>query len=353
MEKTPYLIFKLNQTTYGINALAVQEIFLLPEIKPIPDTPDEIVGVINLRGQILVILDLSYRWGYPTSNYRLTDSIIVIEWNQFRVGLLVHQVDELLMISGAEISTELSNFYSEKKSQKNHIFPWIMGIAKLADDFVMLIELERLISETKVIQKSEIISEKNSDQTQLNRNKKNLVFCPNATPEERQVFQERAKNLLQETQTQDFQGLIPLAVAGLNQEYFGILLSIVNEFIEIHNITPIPCTPQHIVGNINLRGEIVTLIDIRSFLNLSTTSKQNSSKAIIVQAENIISGLIVDEVFDIVYLNSATIHLNPTALRSGQNEYLQGTAPYKQKVMSILDLKKILTQEELVVYEEV
>ncbi|EAW38780.1 chemotaxis protein CheW [Lyngbya sp. PCC 8106] len=353
MEKTPYLIFKLNQTSYGINALAVQEIFLLPEIKPIPDTPDEIVGVINLRGQLLVILDLSYRWGSPTSDYHLTDSIIVIEWNQFRVGLLVHQVDELLMISAAEISTELSDFYSEKKSQKSSVCPWIIGIAKLADDFVMLIELKRLISETKIIQNSEVFSEITQDQTILNRSKKNLVFCPNATPEERQLFRERAKNLLQETQTQDFQGLIPLAIAGLNQEYFGILLSIVKEFIEIHNITPIPCTPQHIVGNINLRGEIVTLVDVRSFLNLSTTQKTTFSKAIIVQVDQIISGLIVDEVFDIVYLNSATIHSNPTALRSGQNEYLQGTAPYKQKMMSILDLKKILTQEELIVNEEV
>ncbi|WP_413166620.1 chemotaxis protein CheW [Capilliphycus salinus ALCB114379] len=352
MEQKPYLIFKIHQTFYGISALAVQEIFLLPEVTPIPETPDEIVGMINLRGQLLVILDLNYRWGSPNSDYQLTDSIIVIEWNNFRVGLLVHQVNEVQMISTEEISTELSEFYGEKETHQNKISPSIMGIANLGDNLVMLIELERLIWETRNLENLESLSENIVDKNRVNFNK-SLGFCPQATPEERQVLRDRAKNLLQKIESQDFQGLIPLAVVGLNREYFGILLSSVKEFIEIHNITRIPCTPEHIVGNINLRGEIVTLIDIRSFLNLSTTSKKNSSKAIIVQVENIISGLIVDEVFDIVYLNSATIRSNPTALRSIQNEYLQGTAPYQQKMMSILDLKKILTLEELVVNEEV
>lgn len=346
MDNKPYLIFKLDQNFYGIHALAVQEIFLLPEVTPIPDTSDEIVGVINLRGELLVILDLSYRWGSPTSDYHLTDSIIVIQRNQFRVGLLVCQVDELRMISTAEISAELSDFYGDDPAQTRPISPWISGIAKVDENLVMLIEIERLIFEIKTLQKSKNMAE-------ITRNKKKLIFSPNATVEERQVFQKRAKNLLQETESQDFQGLISIAVVGLNQEYWGVLLSSINEFIEIHNITPIPCTPEHIVGNINLRGEIVTLVDIRSFLNLSRADKKTLSTAIIVQTDDIISGLIVDEIFDIVYLDSATMHSNPTTVRSGQNEYIQGTAPYRQKMMSILDLKKILTQEELVVNEEV
>ena len=353
MEKKPYLIFKLDQTFFGINALAVQEIFLLPEVTPIPDTPDEIVGAINLRGQLLVVLDLNYRWGSPSPDYRITDSIIVVGWNNFRAGLLGHQVDELQMISPAEMSAELDDFYGETEGENNFFRSRIGEIAKLGDRLVMLIEIDRLIAEIKGVQKSEPFSELTPEKIGPNSTRKNLVFCPNAIPEERQVFQERAKNLLEESENQEFQGLIPLAVVGLNQEYFGILLSSVNEFIEIHNITPIPCTPEHIVGNINLRGEIMTLVDIRRFLNLPSPQNQTVSKAMIVQVDEIISGLIVDEVFDIIYLNSATICPTPAAVRSSQNEYLQGTAPYRNAMMSILDLKKILSQEELVVNEEV
>jgi purine-binding chemotaxis protein CheW len=66
-----------------------------------------------------------------------------------------------------------------------------------------------------------------------------------------------------------------------------------------------------------------------------------------------ISALVVDEVFDIIYLDSVNIRTTPTTVRSNQNEFLQGTAPYRNRMMSILDLKKFLTQEELVVNDEV
>jgi purine-binding chemotaxis protein CheW len=62
---------------------------------------------------------------------------------------------------------------------------------------------------------------------------------------------------------------------------------------------------------------------------------------------------VVDEVFDIIYLDSVNIRTTPTTVRSNQNEFLQGTAPYRNRMMSILDLKKFLTQEELVVNDEV
>ncbi len=352
MEKQPYLIFKIGHTLYGINALAVQEIFLLPEVIPIPETPDEIVGMINLRGQFLVVVDLNYRWGNPSSDYHVTDSIIVVECNNLRVGLLVNKVDELQMISDEEISSELANISQEIYPQNNGEKNWIRGMAQREDSLVILIELEPLIYEHHTLHQSEVLANQNNSGLSIHL-KKDLSFCPNATLEERQVFQERAKNLLQATQDEEFHGLITLAVIGLNQEYFGVILSTVNEFIEVRNITPIPCTPKHIIGNMNLRGEIITLVDIRGFLNLSLGDAKSLSKAMIVKFENIIAGLIVDEVFDIVYLDSVNIRSTPTTVRSSQNEYLQGTALYRNRMMSILDLKKILTQEELIVNEDV
>jgi purine-binding chemotaxis protein CheW len=73
------------------------------------------------------------------------------------------------------------------------------------------------------------------------------------------------------------------------------------------------------------------------------TPRKNLSKAMIVKVENIVSALVVDEVFDIIYLDSVNIRTTPTTVRSNQNEFLQGTAPYRNRMMSILDLKKFLT----------
>ena len=147
-----------------------------------------------------------------------------------------------------------------------------------------------------------------------------------------------------------------LAVFVLNGEYFGINLDVVREFTDIHQVTPVPCTPDRIVGNINLRGEIVTLIDIRSVLNMSLNMSETAnylSKAIVVEVADFVTGIVVDEILDIIYLNVSTIAAVPAALHSANREYLRGTALYGEKFMAILNLQKLLTKGGVVVDEEV
>jgi len=178
-----------------------------------------------------------------------------------------------------------------------------------------------------------------------------VVCCPSATPEERAIFRERALDLRQSTESSDFTGLMPLAVIGLNGEYFGLDLEVVREFTNIHNVTPIPCCPAHVVGNMNLRGEIVTLVDVRSALNMPLSAASTSSKAIVIHVDDLVAGLPVDEVFDVIYLRPSEVRPVPAAVHSVSDEFLRGTAPYFEKMLSILDLPKILTNGGLMVEE--
>ena len=89
MEQKSFLIFKLNQYRYGVETPAVQEIFLLPELTLVEAAPDDIVGVLNLRGNILPVMDLSLRFGHQSTRYQITDSVIVLEWQGLRVGIIV------------------------------------------------------------------------------------------------------------------------------------------------------------------------------------------------------------------------------------------------------------------------
>ena len=148
-------------------------------------------------------------------------------------------------------------------------------------------------------------------------------------------------------------GLTPLAVIGLNGEYFGFELELVREFTDLRKITPIPCTPAHIIGNMNLRGEIITIIDIRNLLNLSANASSTNSKAMVIHVDDLIAGVTVDEVFDVMYLQPSEMRPIPAAVHSSNDEYLRGTAPYREKMMSILDMSKIITKGELIVNEEI
>lgn len=355
LEHKPYLIFSLNSSLYGIEAQFVQEIFSLPELTPVAEAPRSIIGVVNLRGDILPIMDINLRLGYQQPEYCVTDSVIVLERLGWRVGIIVNQVNEVHNISRQDITKELSYRREFTINSANHI----VGIAKVEADIIMLLNEESLFSYSEAFEKFQEKATSERLETEERESKfrdifpaKYPIFCPHATPEERAIFRERAQNLRKSTDKQDFAGLVALAVIGLNGEYFGLDLKLVREFTNIRKVTPVPCCPPHIVGNMNLRGEILTLVDIRGVLNMPILGRENISKVTIVRVDDTMAGVTVDEVFDVMYLHPSEISSVPTAVHSINDEYLRGTAPYREKMMSFLDLAKIFKKGDLVVNEE-
>ncbi len=357
MESYPYLTFTLDQSLYGINTFLVEEIFFLPELTSIPESPFDIVGVVNLRGEILPIMDLNLRFGYACNDYHLTDSVIVLKVNNFRLGIIVNQVHEVRNLTQENITLEMNYGRENYQGKKNH---FLHGIAKDEDNIIFLLDVDKLVSYVEREISPENLTEKNIENRLLvdsingDKLSQKRIFCPNVTPEEREIFHKRAESLRQSVESEDLTGLKPLAVIMLNDEYFGIDLNIVQEFTDIKKVTPIPCCPSHILGNMNLRGEILTLIDIRELLNLNLAGITENAKAIVVNVEGIVAGLMVKQVCDVMFLNPADITSVPTAIHSINDEYLQGAANYnKAKMMSILNLPKIFLKGNLMVDESV
>lgn len=372
MDSKPYLIFKQNGLLYGVEAYCVREIFFLPELTSIAEAPQDLVGAIDLRGEILPVMDLNLRFGYLEEEYSLTDCVVVIEWQELRVGMIANQVREVKSISGEAITPKLS--YGRDETEASHHF--VAGFARCEPDIVMLLNLDRLIRSSPENLEAEVpfcANGAGDEETPGEAGPENLpleidakllapngrilqkphVFCPNAAPETKAIFRERANNLRQKSDRENSAAInMSLAVVTLNGEYFGINLAIVREFTEIRQVTPIPCTPDRILGNMNLRGEIVTLVDIRNVLNISTATN-SLSKAIVVEVADLVAGIVVDEILDIIYLNVSELGIIPAALHSTNREYLKGTALYGEKMMAVLNLQKLLIQGGIVVDEEV
>lgn len=353
MKIQPYLIFNLHDVQYGIEANLVKEIFLLPELIPIAEAPIDIVGILNLREKLLPVMHLDLRLGNPMTRCKLTDSIIVLNWDKLQIGVIVNTVHEVKEIEPDIIEKEID--YGRIKN----INPaFISGMAKIDNNTILLLNPEALIRQPDEVKA--LVEESEKPESELvvdSEDRENLkiissfydLCCPNATPEEQAIFRRRADNLRQATleTITDTTEQISLAVISLNGEYFGLDLETVREFINIRNFTPIPGCPQHILGNINLRGEIVTLVDLRSSLNLPVTSVKTNSKAVVIEVEDLVAGLPVDEVFDVMYLPQRNINPVPIAVESSSHEYLRGTAPYAEKMLGIIDLSKIIIQGEL------
>jgi purine-binding chemotaxis protein CheW len=142
-----YLTFTLGREEYGIEILKVREIIGYMDITAVPRAPEYIKGVINLRGQVIPVLDLRSRFGMDTAEVTDQTCIIVVEINQqgrrFNTGLVVDQVQEVLDIDGENIE-DTPQFGSEVKTD------FILGIGKVETSIKILLDIDKVLGNVSV-----------------------------------------------------------------------------------------------------------------------------------------------------------------------------------------------------------
>jgi len=140
MDRDQHIIgFRVGRETYGVPITSVHEIVRVPQVTAVPDAPDYIEGVINLRGRIVSIIDLRKRLGVAaeTSN---KNRILVAESRSKLVGLVVDSASEVLRIPAAEVEPPPALLQGG--------LTCITGVGKLSGRLIILLDLERLLDRT-------------------------------------------------------------------------------------------------------------------------------------------------------------------------------------------------------------
>lgn len=133
-----YMTFRCENNYYGIAIVFVNEIIGLQQITELPDTPDYIKGLINLRGKVVPILDVRTRFGMPVAEYDDRTCVIVINVDDDTVGLIVDTIADVVTIKDDDILDPPSiNHSSENK--------YIFGLGKCGEEVKMLIDPAKLI----------------------------------------------------------------------------------------------------------------------------------------------------------------------------------------------------------------
>jgi purine-binding chemotaxis protein CheW len=143
-----YLTFKLNNEEYGLEILKVREIIGYIEPTEIPRTNDYVKGVVNLRGQVVPVIDLRTRFGMPEAEITEKTCIIVvqIEHNDTLVNtsIIVDQVEEVLNINEDDIECT-EQFGTNVNSD------FILGIAKMEDSVTILLDIDKILSAGEIV----------------------------------------------------------------------------------------------------------------------------------------------------------------------------------------------------------
>lgn len=325
----PFLIFDLNGALFGLDATLVRRSVWLPELVPVEEAPSYVVGMFSLRDQLIPVTDLNLRFGHPASPYSIDNQVILLEQGQLTMGLIVSEVREVVDLPTTSIQPP-----PQLETEAQRTANLIEGEARLDDDIVMLLDAHQLLRLPQDITPAQHPAYR---------------FCPEATPKQHAVYRERAR-ALQEDVAESEGARFAFAALELGGEYFGIELGAVQEFCEISRLSPIPCCPPHILGAINLRGNLITLLDLRAALNLPRT-EQSGNKAVISRLGDQTIGVAVDEVHDIVYLRQEDLQATPAALQEQHAAEVRSTAPFADKMMLVLDLPALLAREEWIVNE--
>ena len=137
-----FVAFRLGEELYGIPITQVQEIIQKPQITRLPQMPDFVKGVVNLRGKIVPVVDLRTRFNMPISGEESQVRIIVTQIGTQSVGLVVDSVNRVSNLSEETIEPLPHTFRSVEKE-------YLEGVGKLADGIIILLNLEKVLTDTE------------------------------------------------------------------------------------------------------------------------------------------------------------------------------------------------------------
>lgn len=139
-EVLQWVTFKLDNETYGINVMQVQEVLRYSEIAPVPGAPLYVLGIINLRGNVVTVIDTRQRFGLESSDVTDNTRIVIIEAEKQVIGILVDSVAEVVYLKVSDID-EAPNVGNVDSAR------FIQGVSNREGELLILVDLNQLLSD--------------------------------------------------------------------------------------------------------------------------------------------------------------------------------------------------------------
>lgn len=321
-----FIIFNLNEKEYAINLQNVIEVINIPKIEIPEQLPKGIIGIFNYNGIMIKILDLSPLLGFETTEFSITNQLIITSFDNQCVALRVDSIDNIAQFENSNIqevpfnsdTSILGNIYKDGKSIIN-----IIDISKV----------------------NKIIAQNSSQLGTVDYKK---LF---PTDEKSlQILELRAEQSLRHQDMFTF----PLNI-NTNNQYILFTLDNQNYFLDLKhvkeftsikrlNITTLPYTKDYIKGIINLKGDFLIVIDLKRFLNNETSQLAEGSKLIVVSGKNFNIALLVDDIKNIKNLTNNQIR-NPEY--TGSSEYISNEFVEDGQLYNILNFDKFINDDKL------
>lgn len=146
IERDQYLVFNVKGQEYGIQAMRIQEISAMFDIKEVPNTPPFIEGIMNLRGRLVSIINFRRKFGFETKNHDEDTRIIYAEHGGFPIGIIVDSVEEVIKVPDEKVQKLPETAVSTVSDE------YITGVGMLDDRMIVLLDADRVLDKSELVE---------------------------------------------------------------------------------------------------------------------------------------------------------------------------------------------------------
>ncbi|MDX2470141.1 MAG: chemotaxis protein CheW [SAR324 cluster bacterium] len=316
-----YITFHIDNELYGVNILCIEEIITPRRFTHIPRTPAYFLGIINLRGEVISIIDIRKRFGKePLKGDNPQSRIVVISVKGLKLGLLVDAIESIIKVESAQVQHS-NKIISGDKQQ------YIDGTVKISDDQILL-----LLAHDKIIEEEDFNVH---------------IEIPTGAGEV----------LKEEGAAEEVSPELFLVGFTIGNENFALESLMVEEIIVRPEVTPIPEMTKHMEGIFHLRESAIPLIRLGDKLNIKDQNRTEKSPVIIINVFDVKVGLVVDNITEVYLVKENEVVDPPITLNTEQLEQLKGVIKLerdnKQQLIMLLELEKLFSADEQETLKEV
>lgn len=317
------LVFRVAERYFALNAAEVVRSVWLPWLTPIEEVPACHSGIFDLQGQVVQVIDLNLRFSRSQQPCGVDDVVIIVRSGKQLLGVIAQElldVTELVILEQQEQTGE----------------KLLIGEAHFEEQLVMLLDSEQLLQVDDSLTSPSLPAPCYSGMDERSK----------------ALLKQRAEEycLLEEGRSGR---KIEIVVVVIGEERFGLQLNEIHEFADITPFAHIPCCPAFVTGNMNLRGEIVTLFNLGEIFDLPLNHSMEDGKCVIYQHEELLLGVVIESVDDTLMLDYSLIFPLPAAVAGRFSSIAQGEFRYHDQMITLLNMGKLFDSGVLFVDEEV
>lgn len=328
-----YLLFEVGKEKYAVKTTQVLEIIKLPKLEYPQKLASNIVGLLNYNHLMISIVDLRFYLNKKVSPYTTDNQLIIVKTDESIFGILIDNVIDLIEIDTKK--TEIPPIENEFQ-----IIEFLYKRSKQEDivSSVNLYSVENLIKRGFNTEKTDIQSLFPTDEKSLKKFEDRTLALENK-------FKFNIDSTIFNKNR--------FITFSMNDNLFCIDINYVKEFLKEVTITPIPCSANYVEGIINLRGNFISIINLKNFLELPDLKNKNTkiteNQIIIIENESITVGFLVDKIFKIVSIDDEIIDKNSKHV---MNKYIFSEVVLEDKLYTILNISNIFSDEKMFIEEK-